>query len=466
MKSIKEILASFAKKKEPKEIQPKERKDHSLERFIDAQERMYDIALAEVKNGKKLSHWIWYIFPQIKGLGESYNSHYYGIDDIEEARAYLIHPILGARLREITKVLLQSDKSTEEIFGSLDAMKVCSCMTLFDEVSEDDLFCEVLQKHFQDKPDEKTLQIIECFYMPKRKYGWGTIIGCLYAMELERTKSWGNSHSTKLQDKRFWNTPHNFITSEVEATIALASNILYGTDLSAFNGMENLNHGYLFYSNYSSLPHCNHGHGKAMHTSILGWTYNTIEETIYEVEKRSRNHTKASQAIASCVFMARKGKNKQEIKDFIEKEFGYDLNRTCADIRLSISALYDSIEKQKLWFHEHFSISNPTPLPEEFKENNERYEEYYFNQYAPEAIACFLESKDFEDAIQLAVSLNTDSPDTLGGMVGAIAEAYYGDIHFNNISALLFNISLGMDNLPMEIKRIMKRFSLRFGSKL
>ena len=77
-----------------------------------------------------------------------------------------------------------------------------------------------------------------------------------------------------------------------------------------------------------------------------------------------------------------------------------------------------------------------------------------------------MESKDFKDAIQLAVSLNTDSPDTLGGMVGAIAEAYYGDIHFNNISALLFNISLGLDNLPMEIKRIMKRFSLRFGSKL
>ena len=125
MKSIKEIFASFIhKEKEPKKIQPKERKDHSLERFVDAQERMYDIALAEVKNGKKLSHWIWYIFPQIKGLGESYNSRYYGIDDINEAKAYLRHPILGARLREITFALLQhKDKRAVEIFGMIDALK-------------------------------------------------------------------------------------------------------------------------------------------------------------------------------------------------------------------------------------------------------------------------------------------------------------------------------------------------------
>ena len=96
MKSIKEIFSFFKKKEEPKKIQPKERKDHSLERFVDAQERMYNMALTEVKSGKKLSHWIWYIFPQLKGLGESNNSIYYGIDDIEEARAYLQHPILGA----------------------------------------------------------------------------------------------------------------------------------------------------------------------------------------------------------------------------------------------------------------------------------------------------------------------------------------------------------------------------------
>lgn len=185
MKSIKKIFSFFKKEEEPKKIEPKERKDHSLERFVDAQERMYEMALAEVKSGKKLSHWIWYIFPQLKGLGESYNSHYYGIDDLDEARAYLQHPILGTRLREITNVLLQIDKNIKEIFGELDAMKVRSCMTLFGEVADDELFDRVLQKHYQDEPDENTLQFIEDFSMSRRRYGWGAIIGCLYAMKLE-----------------------------------------------------------------------------------------------------------------------------------------------------------------------------------------------------------------------------------------------------------------------------------------
>ena len=162
MKSIKEILASFAnKEEEPKKIQPKERKDHSLERFVDAQERMYEMALAEVKNGKKLSHWIWYIFPQLKGLGMSGNSHYYGIDDLEEARAYLNHPILGARLREITSIFLDSvGKNAQDVFGYMDAMKVRSCMTLFNEVSDDDLFRKVLERYYSGLADEKTLAIL------------------------------------------------------------------------------------------------------------------------------------------------------------------------------------------------------------------------------------------------------------------------------------------------------------------
>ena len=159
MKSIKEIFSFFKKEEEPKKIEPKELKDHSLERFVDAQERMYEMALAEVKSGKKLSHWIWYIFPQLKGLGESYNSHYYGIDDLDEARAYLRHPILGARLREITEVLMLSDINTKEIFGGLDAMKVRSCMTLFNEVSEDNLFVDVLNKHYKGEKDIWVLQI-------------------------------------------------------------------------------------------------------------------------------------------------------------------------------------------------------------------------------------------------------------------------------------------------------------------
>ena len=161
MKSIKEILASFVNKEEPKKIQPKERKEHSLERFVDAQERMYNMALTEVKSGKKLSHWIWYIFPQLKGLGMSGNSHYYGIDNIEEAKAYLQHPILGARLREITSVFLGlTGKNAQDVFGYLDAMKVRSCMTLFNEVADDDLFRKVLERYYSGLADEKTLAIL------------------------------------------------------------------------------------------------------------------------------------------------------------------------------------------------------------------------------------------------------------------------------------------------------------------
>ena len=142
-------------------MQSHERKDHSLERFVDAQERMYERALEEVKSGKKLSHWIWYIFPQLKGLGMSGNSYYYGIDDLEEARAYLKHPVLGARLREITSVFLDSvGKNAQDVFGYLDAMKVRSCMTLFNEVSNDDLFRKVLERYYSGLADEKTLAIL------------------------------------------------------------------------------------------------------------------------------------------------------------------------------------------------------------------------------------------------------------------------------------------------------------------
>lgn len=135
-------------------------KDYTLRRFLDAQQEDYEQALAEVKNGKKRSHWIWYIFPQLKGLGMSYNSQYYGISGREEAKAYLEHPVLGARLREITKALLdQQNVSAQDVFGSLDAMKVLSSMTLFQEVATDDnLFSQVIDKYYQGIPDRRTVE--------------------------------------------------------------------------------------------------------------------------------------------------------------------------------------------------------------------------------------------------------------------------------------------------------------------
>ena len=132
-----------------------------LERFVQAQELMYMMALDEVRNGRKRGHWIWYIFPQLKGLGESYNSSYYGIDGIEEARAYLAHPVLGARLREITATFLELvGKNAQEVFGHLDAMKVRSCMTLFNVVSDDDLFQRVLDRYYNGVADDRTLELL------------------------------------------------------------------------------------------------------------------------------------------------------------------------------------------------------------------------------------------------------------------------------------------------------------------
>ncbi len=126
-------------------------KNFDLDRFLLAQKTDYDIALSEMKQGRKTSHWIWYIFPQVKGLGYSYNSNYYGLDGEDEAAAYLAHPVLGMRLREITNVVLShSGKlSIQGIMGSrIDAKKFKSCMTIFDKVSPNDIFHEALVKFF------------------------------------------------------------------------------------------------------------------------------------------------------------------------------------------------------------------------------------------------------------------------------------------------------------------------------
>lgn len=136
--------------------------DYNLQRFLDAQQSDYEQALAEVKNGRKYSHWIWYIFPQLKGLGMSYNSQYYGLSGKEEAKTYLSHPVLGKRLREITSAFLHlQDTTAQNVFGSLDAMKVLSCMTLFNEVASDDLFQQVIDRYYEGKPDEMTKRKLE-----------------------------------------------------------------------------------------------------------------------------------------------------------------------------------------------------------------------------------------------------------------------------------------------------------------
>ena len=133
-----------------------------IERFIEPQKTSYAIALEEVRNGKKISHWIWYIFPQLRGLGQSNLAWYYGIEDLEEAKAYLAHPVLGQRLREITQTALElSETDPMKVFGWPDNMKLRSCMTLFAQVSEDDLFAQALDKFFDGHADYMTLELLK-----------------------------------------------------------------------------------------------------------------------------------------------------------------------------------------------------------------------------------------------------------------------------------------------------------------
>lgn len=133
---------------------------YNLARFIEAQEYNYPNALQEIRDSRKTSHWIWFIYPQMKGLGRSYNSQYYGISFLEEARAYLAHPLLGMRLREITHALLtHKSESADKILGHIEALKVRSCMTLFDIIEPNTIFAEVLDSFYEGTRDNRTLQL-------------------------------------------------------------------------------------------------------------------------------------------------------------------------------------------------------------------------------------------------------------------------------------------------------------------
>jgi uncharacterized protein (DUF1810 family) len=133
-----------------------------LSRFVKAQQYDYDQALREIRSGRKRSHWMWYIFPQIQGLGFSSTAQYYAIRDLQEAKDYLAHPVLGPRLREISSALLSLEGlSAHEIFGFPDDLKLRSCMTLFRLADlEDSLFEQVLEKYYDGIPDSKTVDIV------------------------------------------------------------------------------------------------------------------------------------------------------------------------------------------------------------------------------------------------------------------------------------------------------------------
>lgn len=137
---------------------------YNLKRFLEAQEEDFAIAYREIKQGKKVNHWMWYIFPQLAGLGNSSTAKYFAIMDATEAKLYLEHPVLGKRLVEISEVLLRiPHNSAYSIFGTPDDLKLLSCMTLFETVESQyrEIFKKVIDKYNNGRRDNKTLQLLK-----------------------------------------------------------------------------------------------------------------------------------------------------------------------------------------------------------------------------------------------------------------------------------------------------------------
>ena len=135
---------------------------YNLNRFVEAQADVYDTALAEIRTGRKRTHWMWFIFPQIDGLGSSETARYYAIESAGEAREYLTHPILGKRLRECADALLRTPaRSAADVFGYPDDLKLRSSATLFMSVSEPgSVFARLIARFFGGEPDAKTLELL------------------------------------------------------------------------------------------------------------------------------------------------------------------------------------------------------------------------------------------------------------------------------------------------------------------
>jgi uncharacterized protein (DUF1810 family) len=145
-----------------KSLPPNDADRYDLRRFLDAQDRVYDTVIGELRNGAKRSHWIWFVFPQLRGLGHSATAVRYGIASLEEARAYLAHDILGPRLRECARLVAAIDgRSADDIFGWPDNLKVRSSMTLFARATDDNAdFHAVLDKFYGGEQDPVTVELL------------------------------------------------------------------------------------------------------------------------------------------------------------------------------------------------------------------------------------------------------------------------------------------------------------------
>lgn len=395
-------------------------------KFVSAHSQIYATALEEIRSRRKQSHWMWYIFPQLRGLGRSRNSEYYGIADRDEAIMFLHHPILGRNLCEITMEVLAIDgKSANEILGDVDAMKLRSSMTLFDLVCPGYIFSEVLKKYYDGRLDGRTLEMLNAGSDKNDQLVRGGIIGSIIGDVAGSFYEYYNCKSTNI------GLFHEYsqFTDDTVMTIAVADWLLNGVPLQKTMpdwGEEYPNRGYggmfyewLFYSR-DKEPYNSFGNGSGMRVNPCGYYAKSLDEA-FELAKQSaavtHNHPegiKGAQAIASAIFLARQHKSKWEIRDYIESTFGYDLHRTCDEIRPSY----------------RFDVT--------------------CQGSCPEAIIAFLDSHDYESAIRLAISLGGDS-DTIACMTGGIAAAYYG------IPSWLVKY-VTTEFLPQNIRDVIKRF--------
>ena len=133
-----------------------------LRRFVEAQSSVYETALSELRLGRKHTHWMWFVFPQLKSLGRSSMAQFYGLHDLAEARSYWAHPVLGPRLKEcVAATLAVQEHSAHEIFGSPDDLKFCSCLTLFERAASDACFAEALERFYGGRRDESTQVLLD-----------------------------------------------------------------------------------------------------------------------------------------------------------------------------------------------------------------------------------------------------------------------------------------------------------------
>ena len=148
-----------------------------LDRFVEAQAHAYADALAELRDGRKQSHWMWFVFPQLAALGRSATARHYGLSGLAEAQAYLAHPVLGPRLEGCCALLLQvQGRTAEQVFGAVDTLKLRSCLTLFDAAAPARvIFRQCLQQYFAGEPDDLTLSLLaQAGAAPDRRGGAGT----------------------------------------------------------------------------------------------------------------------------------------------------------------------------------------------------------------------------------------------------------------------------------------------------